>query len=545
MKIRKLDDNVANMISAGEVVERPLSVVKELVENAVDAESTFIEIQLSEAGTQLIRVTDNGFGMSKEDALLAFERHATSKISSKNDLFHIASLGFRGEALPSIASVSKLKMISSQGETGYEVNIDGGKLISHKSSSARKGTLVEVRSLFYNTPARLKFLKSVNYELTLITDYITKMALSYPAISYVLVHNDKELINTDGSGDLLKVIKTIYGNEVSRNMKEISSKSYDYSIDGFITKQTVTRASRYYINVSVNNRVVRSANITNAVISAYGNRIPKGRYPVAFINIKCDPILVDVNVHPSKLQVKFTEEKKLLENISSVIVNTLSETVSIPKIQRASYENTESIDSSDFIVKEQITFFEEERFPVLEYIGQYSGTYLLFQGDGLYIIDQHAAEERIRFEMYLKSLKNSGETYELLVPINLEYSKTEFLEIYELLPKLKEIGVVLEESGENSFYVREVPVWFEKSYEKEFVDKLIYELISGEKDSFDDIAAQLACIDSIKGNSYISRDEVDELVRNLSKCDNPFNCPHGRPTIISFSKSEIERYFRR
>ncbi|XMB87378.1 DNA mismatch repair endonuclease MutL [Mycoplasmatota bacterium WC44] len=578
-RIVKLDEKISNMIAAGEVVERPLSVVKELVENSVDAGATYIDIELEESGVSLIRITDNGIGMTKDDALLAFSRHATSKIKNEHDLFRINTLGFRGEALPSIASVSKVKMVTSTGGDGYSVEINGGNMISHGLSTSRKGTEISVRDLFYNTPARLKYLKSLSSELSVVSDFITKLALTYPNISFKLTNNGNGLINTDGGNDHLKVISSVYGLQVAKSMKTIKCSNYDYSVNGYISNPTVNRSSKNYINIIVNNRVVKHFILSNAIIEAYGNKLPSNRYPIALINIECDPLLVDVNVHPSKMQIKLTDERKLTSIIRDTIKEILNETVSIPEITsnvpnevkiiteanvtgtNVTGTNVTGTNVTETSVSEQLSFdyksdsisestpeYNVSIFPTLEYIGQFHGTYLVCQSrEGLYIIDQHAAAERINYEKYLRKLsKKSNESYELLTPINIEYSNSESIKINEIIDELKGYGITLETSGINSFYLREVPLWFKPGLELEYTKEVIATLVDDRKNLIvDHLAATLACKRSIKANDYINDIEVQTLINDLTKCDNPYTCPHGRPTIIKYSIREIERFFRR
>ncbi|QVK20177.1 DNA mismatch repair endonuclease MutL [Mycoplasmatota bacterium] len=551
-KIIKLNEKISNMIAAGEVVERPLSVVKELVENSIDAKSSYIEIELEESGIKLIRVTDDGEGMNKDDALLAFSRHATSKIKNEHDLFRISSLGFRGEALPSIASVAKVSLITSTGDEGYSVNISGGNPMNHGLAVARKGTEINVRNLFYNTPARLKFLKSLNTELSYITDYVTKVALSHSNIAIMLSNNGKKLISTDGSGQILKAISSVYGVDVAKSMTCFECKNYDYEVTGYTSKPTLTRSNKNYINIIINDRVIKNFVISNELINAYGNRIPKGRYPITVINIKCDPLLIDVNVHPNKMQVKMTDERKLVVLIKAKIQEVLSEQISIPSINPK--EPIYDIINDDNSVQEQLSlnYISENStlklFPNLEYIGQFHGTYLLCQcEDGLYILDQHAAAERIKYEDYIQKLTNkNNESYELLVPINLEFSTSDANEIRSILNNLEEYGISLTDSGLNSFYLREVPTWFKNGLEREYTDEFINSLLEDRENVIiDSLASQLACKKSIKANEFLDRREVETLITNLSTCENPFTCPHGRPTLIKYSIREIERYFRR
>ena len=333
-KIKVMDDSLANKIAAGEVVEKCVSVVKELVENSVDAGADEIKIEVVEAGTKLIKVIDNGTGMDHDDAVMAFQRHATSKLLDEMGLFRISSLGFRGEALPSIASVSEVTLKTSTGDVGTKLKINGGKLISDEASDARRGTEITIKNLFYNTPARLKYLNSIYSELANVCEYVNKIALSYPDKKFTLISDDKVLLNTDGSGNLLKVIKEIYGSEVARKMKKISVFNDDYDVDGFISLPEVTRSSRAHMITLVNNRVVRNNELNRAINDAYHTYKPETRYPIVVLNINTDPSLIDVNVHPSKLDIKFSNFDDLKELIKQGIKEVLDKALLIPKIEK-------------------------------------------------------------------------------------------------------------------------------------------------------------------------------------------------------------------
>ncbi len=560
-KIIQLNENISNMIAAGEVVERPLSVVKELVENSVDANATKIDIYLEEAGMRLIRVADNGDGMSPNDCDLAFSRHATSKIKSKHDLFNITTLGFRGEALPSIASVSRVELRSSLGGEGHFVKINGGEKEFSIPNAAKKGTDISVINLFYNTPARLKFIKSLSFEMTIISDFVTKVALMRPEISFKLFNNDKLLLSTEGSNDSLKTISQVYGIKIAKEMKELSVSNYDYKVTGYVSNPVVSRASKNYINVIINDRVIRNYNISNAIISGFGNKLPHDRYPIAVVRIECDPLLIDVNVHPNKMQVKLTDEAKLTSMIKGAVHDLLLETVAIPTIEisreKEEYKQEEikftyKVEESEEVLRTEETTEESNEesneFPDLEYIGQFHRSYLLCQAvDGLYIIDQHAAAERVRYELNLEYLsKPSTESMDLLTPFNLEFSADEVLKVDEHIDKLVEQGMIIEKSGLNSYFLRRVPLWFRHGLEIEYAVELIHSIINetANKD-IDKLAAILACKRSIKANDSINVNEVNTLIDDLKKCLNPYTCPHGRPTIIRYSKHEIERFFRR
>lgn len=588
-KIKVMDDILANKIAAGEVVEKCVSVVKELTENSVDAGADEIKIEVVEAGTKLIRVIDNGSGMNHDDALLAFQRHATSKLLDEMGLFRISSLGFRGEALPSIASVSEVTLKTSTGDVGTKLEIKGGKLISDEASDARKGTEITIKNLFFNTPARLKYLNSIYSELANICEYVNKMALSYPEKKFTLISDDKVILNTDGSGNLLKVIKEIYGSDVARKMKKISVFNDDYDVDGFISLPEVTRSSRTHMITLVNNRVIRNIELNRTINDAYHTYKPESRYPIVVLNINTDPSLVDVNVHPSKLDIKFSNFDDLKELIKKGIKEVLDKALLIPKIEkkerienvrpkvelqqlnleRESIIKTDTIDYSIFDepvmeVNEDIASYNEEEqdvkaeetkkviMPEMYPVGLAKGTYIICHNElGLYMIDQHAAKERINYEGYLKAFGNpNSNSIKMLFPLTLEFPSNEFIIIKHNIDVLKNMHFDIEENGINTFVIKEHPTWIKEGYEIDSIKKILEVLISEEKnftiEKFREKAAiMLSCKMAIKANMNISMDEMEALINDLRKCDNPYTCPHGRPTTIFYSNYELEKLFKR
>ena len=582
-KIQVMNEDLANKIAAGEVVERCLNVVKELVENSIDANSSKIRVSLKDSGILEITVADDGVGMDEEDATLAFSRHATSKLKSLNDLFHIASLGFRGEALPSIASVSKVELRTSTNDIGTYLYLEGGQLIKKERYPLEKGTTITVKNLFYNTPVRLKYLKSLSTELSLIIDYMNKMALSYPNIKFILENNDKELLNTTGDGNLLKVIYAVYGIDVTKKMIEINGENDDYVISGYVTYPEVAKASRNVMTTLVNGRVIKNQALNRAILDTYHTYIPKDKYPVIVINIAVDPILVDINIHPQKMDIKFSKLDELLNLVTSLIEKKLKEILLIP---HASVRNIETIyevedalplekpksifdDDNDIKIEkevEEVTFdfqadseqpikdepiHEEYRIKKMHPLGIIHKTFIVAENEeGMYLIDQHAIAERINYEKFMKELsKENKDTTDLLVPIKLEYPKDEFLKIKEYLDVLKSIGVYLEEFGDHTFLVRRHPTFIYKGREKDSIEKIISIVL--EKGTFskekfiEKTATTLACRLSIKANDYISLEEADYLLETIRTCENPFTCPHGRPTIITYSNYELEKMFKR
>lgn len=613
MKIRQLPDTLANKIAAGEVVERPASVVKELIENSIDANSTNIQIDLKDAGLVQIKVTDNGDGMSSEDCRRAFLRHATSKIAYDSDLFHIQTLGFRGEALASIASVSKVTLKSSLGdEAGTKLYLEAGKVIDESKSDARKGTEITVEQLFYNTPARLKYLKSIHTELSHITDLVNRYALAHPDIRFKLTHNGKTIFSTTGSGNRLQVIAQIYGMQVARNMLFIKEETLDFHIEGYIAKPTHTRSNRNYMTMIVNGRYIKSHALTAAVIRAYDTLLPLHRYPIAVFSIQLDPILVDVNVHPTKLEVRFSKEKELIELIERLIRDKFKEETLIPEVSKRRFqrEKTEQaefllepkdVDAQDEIerkitqdenifpertpdhhltleetVREDVQQMDEEtmeeqniqvapetneygeeeiknddRIPVLYPIGQLQGTYILAQNDlGLYMIDQHAAQERIKYEFYKKKLGSpSLDRQQLLFPLTFEFTTDEIVLIEKHIEDFEKVGLYLEPFGEKTYAVRSYPSWFPKGLEEDIIRDIVNQVLQYKKIDIEklreEIAILMACKRSIKANQYLSLSEMERLLNDLRKTSDPFTCPHGRPVIIHFTYYEIEKMFKR
>jgi len=582
-KIQVMNDDLANKIAAGEVVERCLNVVKELVENSIDAKSSKIRVALKDSGILEITVADDGVGMDEDDAALAFSRHATSKLKSLNDLFHIASLGFRGEALPSIASVSKVELRTSTNDVGTYLYLEGGQLVKKERYPLEKGTTITVKNLFYNTPVRLKYLKSLSTELSLIIDYMNKMALSYPNIKFILENNDKELLNTTGDGNLLKVIYAVYGIDVAKKMIEINGENDDYVISGYVSYPEAAKTSRNVMTTLVNGRVIKNQALNRAILDTYHTYIPKDKYPVIVINVAVDPILVDINIHPQKMDIKFSKLDELLSLVTSLIEKKLKEILLIP---HASVRNIETIyevedalplekpksifdDDNDIKIEkevEEVSFDfqddsevitnnevvkEEYRIKKMHPLGIIHKTFIVAENEeGMYLIDQHAIAERINYEKFMKELsKENKDTTDLLVPIKLEYPKDEFLKIKEYLDVLKSIGVYLEEFGDHTFLVRRHPTFIYKGREKDSIEKIISILL--EKGTFskekfiEKTATTLACRLSIKANDYISLEEADYLLETIRTCENPFTCPHGRPTIIAYSNYELEKMFKR
>lgn len=584
--VHLLSPSLSNMIAAGEVVERPASVVKELIENALDAKAHHIDIYIEEAGRKKIEVRDDGTGMDKDDAVMAFKRHATSKIADRDDLFSIETLGFRGEALPSIAAVSEVTLITSTGEdVGTKVEISGTTIKNVENSNVRKGTTIIVKNLFFNTPARLKYLKSDNTEFAQIYDVVSKIALGYPNVIFKLYHNDKESFATTGRGDILEIVSKTLGYECAKNMLKIEKENFDFKVEGYTTKIQVTKANRYSIIVLINGRFVRVNSITNAVIDAYKTYIPEGRYPAAILNIEIDPVLVDINVHPAKHEVRLSKENELASLVKEAVLETLRKDIMPPVIEKKKEKveiirPTLELDSPEFIVpkkdeeikpvkyetfikevplkveeaprKEEVKEAIEEAKPSMyvRAIGQLLGTYIVCEIDeGMFIVDQHAAAERINYEKYQKLLNQKHGTTELLLPLVIEYSYKETKIILEKKVLLEELGIYVEEFSNTAIRVREIPLWMQGTNVEVYIKDVIEELLHKPSIDISSIRshaiASLSCKASIRANHSLNLDDMQNLVVTLLKCENPNTCPHGRPTILKYSKYELEKFFKR
>lgn len=574
-----MDTELANKIAAGEVVQSLVSVVKELVENSIDAKSDEIKIELKESGFKEIKVIDNGIGMDKEDAKKCFLPHASSKLTESQELYHIKTLGFRGEALPSIASISEVMLITCDGTSSTTIHIKGGSILKEGTGDYRKGTTISVRSIFYNTPARLKHLSSLYTELANICEYVNKISLSYPNIRFTLINDEKELFKTDGSNNLLKVINNIYGINVTKKMVEIKGENDDYAISGYITYPEITRSTRSHITTLVNNRVVKNQEINKCINDSYHTFKPDDKYPIVVLKIEVDPTLIDINIHPTKADIKFSKIDTLKELINKTIKSALCKINLIPDAHVKEDSTLDNLNKIEFnpVFENEKFFISEPNFnkeqksyvtptldlddlkevpektvevPPLYPIGIVHGTYIICENElGMYMIDQHAAKERVNYELYLEKL-NSGECEKqgLLIPVTLELTNNEFVIIKENIDILNNIGVTIEEFGINTIKVTEHPTWLK---DVEQTIPMIIDLVIKKEKNFelrkfnDHLAATLACKASIKGNTYISLDEAKSLIEELRSCKNAYSCPHGRPTIIHYSTYELEKMFKR
>lgn len=582
-KIKVMSESLSNKIAAGEVVEKVSSVVKELVENSIDAGSNIIEVSLVDAGIKEIKVIDNGKGMDKEDALLCFSPHATSKIRNENDLFFINTLGFRGEALPSIASVSDVFLDTSNRSDSTLVHIKGGKLESNEVGTVSKGTKIIVRDLFFNTPARLKFLKSYYTELNGVVSLIEKLSLSHPDISFKLSSDNKELIKTSGSNDLLKTIYEIYGYNVSKNMVYIEGHNDDYDINGYVSNINITKSTKKDMITLVNGRIVNNSYVNRIIKDAYHTYLAVDKYPIVVINILVDPTIVDVNIHPTKQDIKFGKMETLEELLFSLIRDKL---MNINNMFNA-YDETkyEVSNSEEYVLNDNLVVKEEYDKPVIEEskmsfnmneessgyetvidtlevksekpsllhpIGLAMGTYLFASDEEcVYMIDIHAANERINYEKLLNALKESVvHKTSMLFPITIEFTKNEFMTIMEKKEFITNLGISFDEFGVNTIRVYEHPTYFREGYEEESLRRVFDLIVSIDKD-FDrvkfneQLAINLSCKMSVKANTFIGSLEQETLLKRLFECEFPYTCPHGRPTIIKYTKYELEKLFKR
>lgn len=579
-KIRVMDETLANKIAAGEVVEKCSSIVKELCENSIDAHAKKIIINLSEGGKKKIEVIDDGCGMSKEDAVLAFMRHATSKIYKDDDLFFINTLGFRGEALPSIASVSKTNLITSDGGIGTHIVIEGGKKVLEEASDARVGTSITVTNLFYNTPARLKYLKSEQYELANCVSFVEKLSLSHPEVSFLLTNDETTLVMTSGSNNMLKTIHEIYGLSVSKRMLEVRASNDDFDLFGYVCKPEILKSNRNHMIVIVNDRIVRNNDINRAINDAYYTYKPDIKYPIVVLKINTDPTLVDVNIHPTKQDIKLSKMDVLYDLIVKTIKSALYKALLIPDaVERLPESNPIKDEVITDIIKENDTDYEvkstqatfdfaastsndtkEEVVNInpcmkklkLYPVGLAHGTYIIAENEtGVFLIDQHAAQERVNYERNMAALKShTFHQTNLLFPITIELSGSEFLTVQKEIPHLNELGFDIAPFGMNTIIIKAHPTWIRPGYEEESIRKIIDLIVSGvtsiDPVKFNEsVAITLACKMSIKANMRISHEAQEELLDELCACDNPYNCPHGRPTIIKFSIYDLERMFKR
>lgn len=624
-RINILDEHTSNKIAAGEVVERPSSVVKELMENSIDADSKNITIEIEDGGISLIRIIDDGHGIHRDDIKKAFLPHATSKIKDVDDIYSIMTLGFRGEALASIASISKVSLKSKieEDDFGSEIIIEGGEILSLTNTGTNKGTVIEVRDLFYNVPARKKFLKSISREGALITDIVNRIALSHPDKSIKFYNNGKKVLHTYGTGNLIDVIRTIYGKNISENLIYFESKEDSISLYGYIGKEEISRGSRNNQSIFVNGRYIKNKTIVAAVENAFKSFATVNKFPFFVLFLELYPEFVDVNIHPTKAEIKFKEDrgifKKVFDSVHKAFKNEVFEEFYIPEeekveenkeneveeiefnindlvnetaefknekiiskdLENISYEEVKkeeeiynSLKSLNNIVKPTISnnidkpvvceekskldyittnSIEEKiaKFPNLRVIGQFNKMYILAEyEDILYIIDQHAAHEKILFEKYLKNIEEGDIVVQkILVPILIDLTTDDFCFYEENLDVFSKAGFIIESFGGNTIAIKEVPYFLGKLDARNLFMNILDNIKSLGSGKTTEVKynriATLACKAAVKANNYLNESEMEKLVYDLRYIDDPFHCPHGRPVIIKFTNYDLDKKFRR
>ena len=599
-KIIVLDQNVSNKIAAGEVVERPSSVVKELVENCIDAKASAITIEIKNGGITFIRVTDNGCGISNDEAVVAFMRHATSKITNIEDLNSISTLGFRGEALASISAVSQIELITKikNNITGTLIEMNGGKLIKSEEVGCPDGTTIVVKNLFYNTPARLKFLKKESTEAGIISDLIERLALTHPEISFKLINNNQTILHTSGNVDSLTTILSVFGKDFAKGMIPVNLDTDGISIIGFIGRPEISRSNRNYQCIFINRRYIKNKTITSALETAYKTVLTINRYPVAILYININPKNVDVNVHPAKMEVKFDNDEIIYNLVYEAVSTSLKNSILVPQIKLSHIETKKSdIDKTNTVINDNKHIFEKDNYQVNEtsesyfaitskqpelkrskdieihsnepisikeieqqevkinksfkVIGQIFSTYIIAKmEDKMFIIDQHAAHERIKFnELIMKYNDNKHMSQTLISPIVINLSFSEYKIAKDHFDDINSIGFEVEDFGDNSILIRSVPYVLDNTFAKEFfveiIDTINKKKINNILDLREDMLFSMACKSAIKANRTLTESEMNALVENVLKMEDAFTCPHGRPVIISISKYELEKMFKR
>lgn len=628
-RINLLDEHTSNKIAAGEVVEKPASVVKELVENSIDAESKNITIEIEEGGISLIRIIDDGLGIYKDDIKKAFMPHATSKIRNVEDIYSITSLGFRGEALASIASVSKVSLKSKieEADFGNEIIIEAGEILCTKEVGTNKGTIIEVRDLFYNVPARRKFLKSTSREGTLINDIVSRIALSHPEVSFKLYNNGKKTLHTYGTGNIIDVIRAVYGKNISDNLIYFESKGEDISLYGYIGKEEIARGSRNNQSIFVNGRYIKNKTIVAAMENSFKSFATVNKFPFFVLFIDVYPEFVDVNIHPTKAEIKFKDERALFKKTFDAVhkafkedvfnefyipeeekeykeINSKEEAIeeisfNIPKEnlslnsnsfgikdkKELSYEdikkeeeiyeklkslkesgnfdkpynplkedninNASVLENTNSYIDENPTLNKIAKFPKMRIIGQFNKTYILGEYEEvLYMIDQHAAHEKILFEKYLKSIENGDIIVQkLLVPTLIDLTTDDYCYYEENQEVFEKAGFHIEKFGGNTISIKEVPYFVGKLDPRNLFINILDNIKSLGTGKTTEVKhnkiATMACKAAVKGHDYLNTLEMEKLLEDLRFIDDPFHCPHGRPVIIKFTNYELEKKFRR
>ena len=553
-RIQVLSEDLVNKIAAGEVVERPASVVKELIENSIDAGTTQIVVEIQDAGKKLIRVSDNGSGMSKEEISLSVERHSTSKIRELDDLFNITSLGFRGEALPSIASVSKIKISSSpkDGE-GHILKIEGGKNRSIEPAGLPQGTTVEIKDLFFNTPARKKFMKSPGTESGHIGNIISKYALANPQIVFKFVSDGKPLLSTSGSGKPEDAVIAVYGLELMKALVPLSSGTGAIKLRGFINKPNISRVGRDYINFFLNGRYIYNGLLNRALQDSYRTLIPNNRFPIGIIFIEMDPKKVDVNVHPTKREVKFVNTQQVMDAVRTAVKQALGNQ-NIRPAEKAEWSSGMAdilFDSPPQAIEMLEMNLEVTAIQPYLPVYQYKNTYIIAtDGEDLVLIDQHAAHERILYDRLLQSWEGGSDRQNLLIPENMDIPAADALILETNLDYFKKLGFDLEVFGKTDYLVRAVPAVMGNSFSRQFLMDMIGELKEAGKSASLELKKErllkyTACKAAIKAGDKLSSQEMSRLIKDLFSTTNPLTCPHGRPTIIKLSERDLQKWFKR
>ena len=638
--IRLLDNNLINKIAAGEVVERPASVVKELMENSIDAGATAITVEIKEGGISLIKITDNGKGIPKEELKTAFLRHATSKLRTLDDLEDIMTLGFRGEALSSIASVAQVEMITKtkDSQVGHKIVINGGVVEKEEESAGNNGTVFTMKNLFYNTPARRKFLKKPATEGGYVSEVVNRIALGHPEIAIKYINNGNTIMQTNGSGDVKSVVLYIYGRQMASQMIETSYGKDGFTVEGLIAKPELSRGNRNYENFFINGRYIKSNIVQNAVEEAYKGKLMVGKFPVFALNLKVPANTVDVNVHPTKLEVRFSDDNLIYDIMYNAVLKALKKTELIPEVtwdkpkkvksdnvqgtleditfnntveKKAENIETKAVVENDFKYDDKPIFSnqsvaekapepknpvlnainkvyqepyyneekpeekpteteniskkpeekpilneqkEEKRKPFFNnyrIVGQLFATYwIVEQNNCMYLIDQHAAHERALYEDFTEKFKNSQiSSQQLLQPIAVNLSEGEKVIVEENMELLESFGFEIEEFGARTYAIRAVPYVFNSpsnvSFFMDIVDTLADKNLKSIYDTKEDAIAMMSCKAAVKGNDRLSYSEAQELIQRLLSLQDPFTCPHGRPTIIEMTKYELEKKFKR
>lgn len=579
-KIKVMPTGLANKIAAGEVVENLASVIKELVENSIDAKATKIDINLIDSGMQLMQVVDNGMGMSKADLALSIKEHASSKLISEYDLFNISSLGFRGEALASIDAVSSLE-IASNDQSG-----DGYILKNQELTSGylNHGTKVVVNNIFYNVPARLKHLKSQNTELSNIVEVVNKFALGYPNIAFTLSNDQKMLLKTNGKNDILGIISDVYGLEIAKNMEKVAFGNADFTVRGYISNRQVTKGNKKAINVYVNNRLINNPELINSIIEGYDDYLMERRFPIVVLNIECDFQLIDVNVHPAKREVRLSNKDDLIKLISDSIRDHFKIKVAESKlvfnkpqqesiifeeyqptqVKMTMVEETTNMDNYAPTVEAPVPVINNiekelvddiinvpKTYLELDVIGQFNATYIIAQSQkGLHLIDQHAAMERINYEHMLKAFSDEIiQEQDLLIPVVINLTLEEKMKLLENKQSLQQLNLHYEEQANNDILIRRIPLWIKQENVQEVLENIVNYLIDNKQVSKVTVNKEqiilAACKTSLKANHLLTLVQQKQLVDDLMNTSNYDRCPHGRPIMISYSPYEVEKMFKR